>query len=71
MKIGVQHIDEPGLVVLDITAADEETAHAWAPVQRAVAGCRRGGRDRGPQRAGAVQPGATRIARVAPGSVCL
>ncbi|MFF8919161.1 DUF6207 family protein [Streptomyces sp. NPDC015032] len=28
MKIDAQHIDEPGLVVLDITAADEETAHA-------------------------------------------
>ncbi|MFD4862857.1 DUF6207 family protein [Streptomyces atratus] len=49
MKIDTQHIDEPGLVVLDITAADETTAHAvmaeleqwWAtsgimPVQRAV-----------------------------------
>ncbi|MGW1659066.1 DUF6207 family protein [Streptomyces atratus] len=47
MKIDTQHIDEPGLVVLDITAADETTAHAvmaeleqwWAtsgimPVQR-------------------------------------
>jgi hypothetical protein len=28
MKIDTQHIDEPGLVVLDITAADEETARA-------------------------------------------
>ncbi|MEE1766801.1 DUF6207 family protein [Streptomyces sp. JV185] len=28
MEIDAQHIDEPGLVVLDITAADEETAHA-------------------------------------------
>ncbi|MGW2089077.1 DUF6207 family protein [Streptomyces sp. NPDC001880] len=28
MKIDAQHIDEPGLVVLDITAADEDTAHA-------------------------------------------
>ncbi|MFE7358328.1 DUF6207 family protein [Streptomyces sp. NPDC057543] len=28
MKIDTQHIDEPGLVVLDITAANEETAHA-------------------------------------------
>ncbi|WP_331749306.1 DUF6207 family protein (plasmid) [Streptomyces sp. NBC_00984] len=30
MKIDAQHqhIDEPGLVVLDITAANEETAHA-------------------------------------------
>ncbi|MFD7532270.1 DUF6207 family protein [Streptomyces sp. NPDC059849] len=28
MKIDAQHIDEPGLVVLDITAADEETARA-------------------------------------------
>ncbi|MFE5097875.1 DUF6207 family protein [Streptomyces sp. NPDC056638] len=47
MKIDTQHIDEPGLVVLHITAADETTAHAvmaeqeqwWAtsgimPVQR-------------------------------------
>ncbi|MFF1918173.1 DUF6207 family protein [Streptomyces sp. NPDC058239] len=28
MKIDAQHIDEPGLVVLDITAANEATAHA-------------------------------------------
>ncbi|WP_323185676.1 MULTISPECIES: DUF6207 family protein [unclassified Streptomyces] len=28
MKIDAQHIDEPGHVVLDITAADEDTAHA-------------------------------------------
>ncbi|MFE7401800.1 DUF6207 family protein [Streptomyces sp. NPDC057557] len=28
MRIGAQHIDEPGLVVLDVTAADETTAHA-------------------------------------------
>jgi hypothetical protein len=28
MKIDAQHISEPGLVVLDITAADEDTAHA-------------------------------------------
>ncbi|MFD9603847.1 MULTISPECIES: DUF6207 family protein [unclassified Streptomyces] len=28
MKIDAQHIDEPGLVVLDITAADEATTHA-------------------------------------------
>ncbi|MFB6879166.1 DUF6207 family protein [Streptomyces sp. NPDC056323] len=28
MKIDAQYIDEPGLVVLDITAADEDTAHA-------------------------------------------
>ncbi|WP_158072139.1 DUF6207 family protein [Streptomyces sp. CB01580] len=28
MKIDAQHIDEPGLVVLDIAAADEETAPA-------------------------------------------
>ncbi|MET9656777.1 DUF6207 family protein [Streptomyces sp. NPDC006510] len=28
MKIDAQHITEPGLVVLDITAADEETARA-------------------------------------------
>ncbi|MFE7045507.1 DUF6207 family protein, partial [Streptomyces atratus] len=28
MTIDAQHIDEPGLVVLDITAANEETAHA-------------------------------------------
>ncbi|MFC9623800.1 DUF6207 family protein [Streptomyces sp. NPDC056930] len=47
MNIDTQHIDEPGLVVLDITAADETTTHAvmaeleqwWAtsgimPVQR-------------------------------------
>lgn len=28
MKVDAQHIDKPGLVVLDITAANEETAHA-------------------------------------------
>ncbi|MFJ1847106.1 DUF6207 family protein [Streptomyces sp. NPDC088146] len=28
MKIDAQHITEPGLVVLDITAADEDTARA-------------------------------------------
>ncbi|MFJ9683976.1 DUF6207 family protein [Streptomyces sp. NPDC101194] len=28
MKIDAQHIDELGLVGLDITAADEQTAHA-------------------------------------------
>ncbi|SCF67303.1 hypothetical protein GA0115254_110716 [Streptomyces sp. Ncost-T10-10d] len=28
MEIGAQHIDESGLVVLDVTAADEATAHA-------------------------------------------
>ncbi|MGW1108001.1 DUF6207 family protein [Streptomyces sp. NPDC002540] len=28
LTIDAQHIDEPGLVVLDITAANEETAHA-------------------------------------------
>ncbi|MCX5166162.1 DUF6207 family protein [Streptomyces sp. NBC_00264] len=27
MEIDAQHINEPGLVVLDITAADEDTAH--------------------------------------------
>ncbi|MFD4763894.1 DUF6207 family protein [Streptomyces sp. NPDC058439] len=28
MEIDFRHIAEPGLVVLDITAADEDTAHA-------------------------------------------
>ncbi|MFE2159912.1 DUF6207 family protein [Streptomyces lydicus] len=30
MKIFEEHLREPGLVVIDITAADEETAHQAA-----------------------------------------
>ncbi|MET8021182.1 DUF6207 family protein [Streptomyces decoyicus] len=30
MKISQEHLSEPGLVVIDVTAADEETAHQAA-----------------------------------------
>ncbi|MFD7497716.1 DUF6207 family protein [Streptomyces sp. NPDC059832] len=33
MEIDFRHIAEPGLVVLDITAADEDTAHAVMAAQ--------------------------------------
>ncbi|MFF8618121.1 DUF6207 family protein [Streptomyces sp. NPDC015350] len=41
MTIDAQHINKSGLVVLDITAADKETAHAvmvWLEQQWATSG---------------------------------
>ncbi|MGW2022053.1 DUF6207 family protein [Streptomyces decoyicus] len=64
MKISHEHLREPGLVVIDITAADEETAHQAAV---ALGGCGspaapqpRGARPAGPASPSAVRRSSSR-----------